>query len=144
MPPVPCWPRISYPATLGGGSARGAESFGVGSGVGRGSRWLVVGIVLPPARSARGCRSERLYTNSCPPCRQAISRTRGHFGPGEESEATRSLPDHVPVVLHVVGQLVLLDRPEARPQQVLARLLLAPHRPQPLAPLRQRHRHAVH
>ena len=47
------------------------------------------------------------------------------------------LPDDVPVVLNVVDQFVLFDRPETGAGEIFACLLLAPHRPQPLTALRQ-------
>src|SRR5690606_32805898 len=58
--------------------------------------------------------------------------------------ARRLLSDDVPEVLHVVRELVLLDRAEAGAREVFARLLLAPHRAEPFAALRERHGHAVH
>jgi len=54
-----------------------------------------------------------------------------------------SLPDNVPVVLNVMGQVMLLHRSEPGLLEILTRLLLAPHRAQPFAPLSQRHGHAV-
>ena len=45
------------------------------------------------------------------------------------------LPDDIPVVLHVVGQLVCLDAAESGTLQILARLFLTPRRPETFAAL---------
>ena len=55
-----------------------------------------------------------------------------------------SLPDHIPVVLDIVRQLMRINGSETGLMKVFASLFLAPHRTQSLTALRQRHGHAVH
>ena len=62
--------------------------------------------------------------------------------PARKSAAFR--PADVVVVLEVMGQFMHFDGVKPRVLKIPHRHLLAPHCAEAIAPLRQRHRHAVH
>jgi len=84
-------------------------------------------VVLPgrPARFGGGARGRQCWERGC--LLPGLSRGSGACSAAERDRG-HSFPDHVPVVLNVVGQLIRVDGAETGFSEVLARLLLAPHR----------------